>query len=788
MKKECSFSYICENMDDIQVIGAYANNLKSVNANFKMGGITVVCGPSGCGKSSLVLDVLHAESRRRYLETLGSSAIAMFGAPKHVPVKAIHNLRPSIALECGDKIATKKATVSSLAEIAPMLRILFAEYANPVCPECGAEMKSLTPQRMVEKLSTIEAGTKIQILSPVNASNRTLSELAKIYLTQGFVKAIVDGKSVSLDFLSTNMKSIVPQEFYLIIDRLVAKENQRTRLSEAIDTALKVSENLILADMETQKLFLSAIPRCEIHGCEAEHLSVRHFSPWNNKGQCPKCKGNGLNCQECNGFQLSNLALHSKWEDFSWLSLHSKTLLELNKELPIYLERVPERLKATILDIPLRISLLCDLGLGHLSLGRLAETLSSGEAQRVRLAALCTGHLNGILLCIDEPASGLHEKDVEKLWNVLLKLKERENTLVLIEHHPSIISRADHVIEMGPGAGEEGGQIIEGGSLPLAYNLQFPATPSARNYIQIKNAQTNNLKNLDVEIPIGAMTIICGVSGSGKSSLLWGVIEPLVSHALGKSEKRPSAKCGKLKKLAGIDSILAARTGRAFAQKRSTIATAIDILQILKNLFAELPESKVRGYSTAKFGTDKPGGRCENCKGDGFLFDPSGYEESECPICLGKRFRDEILEIRFKLMSIADVLDLSVSKALDIFANFENITSKLKPLAETGLHYLRLGQSTTHLSGGELQRLRLAQDLAKAKLPRTLYLFDEPGRGLSMKDTTLLLDLLKGLTQKGHTVIAIEHNELFRKYADYILELGPGAGEDGGRIRCLKDD
>ncbi|MCL1966863.1 MAG: ATP-binding cassette domain-containing protein [Fibromonadales bacterium] len=753
-------------MEDIRVIGAYANNLKNVSTNFRMGGITVVCGPSGCGKSSLVLDVLHAESRRRYLETLGNSALAMFGGPKHVRVKAIHNLRPSIALECGDKIATNKATVSSLAEIAPMLRILFAEYASPVCPECGIEMKSLTPQRMVEKLSDIEEGTKIQILSPVNVSNRTLSELAKIYLTQGFVKAIVDGKSLSLDFLSTNMKSIVPQEFYLIIDRLVAKKNQRTRLSEAIDTALKVSENLILVDMEIQKLFLSAIPRCEVHGLEAEHLSVRHFSPWNNKGQCPKCKGNGLNCPECNGFQLTSLALNSKWEDFSWLSLHSKTLLELNEKLPIYLERVPERLKATILDIPLRISLLCDLGLGHLSLGRLAETLSSGEAQRVRLAALCTGHLNGILLCIDEPASGLHERDVEKLWNVLLKLKERENTLVLIEHHPSIISRADHVIEMGPGAGEEGGEIIEGGSLPLACNLQFPATPSAQNYIRIKNARVNNLKNLDVDIPIGAMTIICGVSGSGKSSLLWGVIEPLV----------------KRKKITGIDSILAARTGRAFAQKRSTIATAIDIMQILKNLFEGLPESKVRGYSAAKFGTDKPGGRCENCKGDGFLFDPSGYDESECPICLGKRFRDEVLEIRFKLMSIADVLALSVSKALEIFANFENITSRLKPLAETGLHYLRLGQPTTHLSGGELQRLRLAQDLAKAKLPRTLYLFDEPGRGLSMKDTALLLHLLKGLTQKGHTVVAIEHNELFRNHADYILELGPGAGEEGGSI------
>ncbi|MDR1829968.1 MAG: ATP-binding cassette domain-containing protein [Candidatus Fibromonas sp.] len=772
----------------IEVIGARAHNLKNIDANFPVGGITVVCGPSGCGKSSLVLDVLHAESRRRYLETLGSAAITMLGGPRHVPVKAIHNLRPSIALECGDKIIAKKATVASLAEIAPMLRILFAECASPVCPECGAEMKSLTPQQMVEKLSAIETGTKFQILAPVNANNRTLDELAKIYLAQGFVKAIANGNSISLDFLSRNSENLIPQEFYLIMDRIIAKENQRTRLSEAIEAALKISENLILADLGDQKLFLSSIPRCEIHGCSAELLSERHFSPWSNIGQCPECKGIGLGCPVCNGFQLRDVALQSKWETFSWLSLHSKTLLELNKELPDYLKRVPERLKNTVLDIPIRISILCDLGIGHLSLGRLAETLSSGEAQRVRLAALCTGHLNGVLLCIDEPASGLHEKDVEKLWNALLQLKQRGNTLAIIEHHPRMINRADYVIEMGPGAGEEGGEIVESGELRVESYSSLPASNSqlstlnSQLSIKISNARNNNLKNLNVEIPIGAMTVICGVSGSGKSSLLWGVIEPLVSRAINKKAKKTPVECGILKRLHGIDSILAARTGRAFAQKRSTIATSIDAMQIFKNLFANSHESKIRGYSTVKFGTDKPGGRCEICKGNGSLFDPSGYEESLCPICLGKRYRDEILEIRYKLMSIADVLDLSVSKAMEIFADFESLIPKLKPLADTGLHYLRLGQPTTHLSGGELQRLRLAQDLAKAKLPRTLYLFDEPARGLSLKDTTLLLNLLKGLTQKGHTVVAIEHNEMFRSHANHILELGPGAGEDGGYI------
>ena len=761
-------------MESIEVLGAHANNLKNIDVSFPLSKITVVCGPSGCGKSSLVLDVLHAESRRRYLETLGSTAIAMLGGPKHVPVKAIHNLRPSIALECGDKIIAKKATVSSLAEIAPMLRILFAECANPVCPKCGASMNSLTPQLMVKKLASIKEGAKIQILAPVNINQRTLGELAKIYLAQGFVKAVSNGNAISLDFLSTNMEHTVPQEFYVVIDRIIAKENQRTRLSEAVDMALKISENLIIAEFENQKLFLSAIPRCETHGCTAESLSERHFSPWSTSGQCPECKGNG--CSACSFLQLRNISLQSVWENFSWINLHSKTLTELNKELPAYLERAPATLKNTLLDIPLRISILCELGLGYLSLGRRAETLSSGEAQRARLAALCTGHLNGVLVCIDEPASGLHEKDVEKLWKVLLQLKSKGNTLAIIEHHPIIINRADHLVRM-----ESGELKMENTDLDI-HEQKIQKDKSKTDFqssIKIRNAKINNLKNIKAEIPVGALTLVTGVSGSGKSSLLWGTIEPLVSYTLGLAEQ-PAPECGILENLQGIDAILAARSGRAFAQKRSIVATAIDVMQILKNLFASLPESKVRGYSAAKFGTDKPGGRCETCKGNGFLLDPSGYEESQCPICLGKRYRDDVLEIRFKLMSIADVLDLSVEKALEVFANFENLVSKLKPLAETGLHYLKLGQPTTHLSGGELQRLRLAQDLARAKLPRTLYLFDEPARGLSGKDTALLLNLLKGLTQKGHTVIAIEHNSTFKNYADCILEMGPGAGEEGG--------
>ncbi|GHV15198.1 hypothetical protein AGMMS49938_12820 [Fibrobacterales bacterium] len=838
-------------MEAIQVRGAAVHNLKNADADFPIGEISVVCGVSGGGKSSLVLDVLHAESRRRYLETLGSRAAAILGGPKFVPVQAIHNLRPSIALECGDRVINPKSTVASLAEISPMLRILYAECANAVCPKCGQEMRSLTAQKIVEELSALPNDTKVQIVAPVftppsqspaltaglmpppvqdarrtnggtfftppsqsppssvmagdqwsplqfpspfsplpSPISPTLKELAKIYLAQGFVRAVYDDKDISLDFVKPEIENIVPKKFSIVIDRIVVKQNQRTRLSEAVNACLRLSGNSVVANDR----FFSTIPRCETHGITAENFSTSNFSVWSANGQCSKCKGNGLidsengerlECPECGGLQLKNKFLNCVWEKLSWRDLHLQPIFKLKEILPPLLEKVPHRLKTALLDIPLRISILCELGLGHLSLGRLGETLSSGEAQRTRLAALCTGHLNGVLLCIDEPASGLHEKDVEKLWKVLLQLKRRQNTLVLIEHHPLIINRADWIVEVGPGAGEFGGEIVRMGKNSPTSTLQEKKAKESKflankvkngdDEIRISGARVHNLKNLTVQIPVGKLTLICGVSGSGKSSLLWGSIAPLISAALDRSpNKKITNEYGTLENFKGIENILCARTGRAFAQKRSSIATATGIMQIIKDLFASIPESKIRGYTSSTFGTDKQGGRCEECKGDGFLLDPSGYEESECPICQGKKFKDEILEIRFKLMSVFDVLELSVSQAMKIFANFEKITSKLNPLVQTGLHYLRLGQPTTHLSGGELGRLRLSQDLAKTKIPKTLYLFDEPARGLSSHDTEFLLALLRGLTEKGHTVIAIEHNSAFRSAADYIIELDDG--------------
>lgn len=785
----------------ISIRGARLHNLQNVNADFPVGQISVVCGPSGCGKSSLVLDVLHAESRRRYLETLSPSALQLLGGPRSIPVDAIHGLRPSIALTSDAGQPLPKATVASIAEIAPMLRVLWAALARPACPQCGRPMQSHTATQLVQQLSAFAEGTRMQVLAPVTAAGRTLGELARTYLAQGYTRSLADNQPTALDAITAAQENLIPLAFHIVVDRIIIKSNQRTRLSEAIDAALRVSGDHFEIDANGQRLLYSTTPRCPEHGGSAPALTPAHFSPWSPKGQCPACRGSGMQadhspCPDCQGHLLRPESRKARWQNLSWEELHSLPLEELQDRLSPLLDEIPAHLQSTLRDLPVRLEALQTLGLGYLSLGRLAATLSSGEMQRLRLAGLATGHLDGVLLCLDEPASGLHEKDVEKLWQLLSQLKERGNTVVLIEHHPSVIRRADWIVEMGPAAGEHGGQILFQG--PAHEFLSSPGSPTAQWIAQLYNNQTlanapratapslvlrgahmHNLQNIDVNIPIGAFTVLCGVSGSGKSTLLWDTLAPAVAARLAGAQV--PAACGQLE-LQGIEALAGIQAGFFGAQRRSTVATATGLMTPLRELFAELPESKVRGYGPARFGTSSPGGRCETCKGEGVLRDPSGYEESECPVCQGNRFRDEILDIRFKTMSIAEMLDLTVEKALSLFVNFPAFQNKLRPLADTGLSYVRLGQPTTHMSGGELQRLRLSLELSKIKGPRTLYLFDEPARGLHQGDIVKLIELLKGLVLQGHTVVAIEHQPDFRKAADYVLELGPGAGKKGGKI------
>ena len=812
----------------ISIRGCRLHNLKNVNAQFPLGKITVVCGPSGCGKSTLVMDTLHGESKRRYLETLSPFAADLLGGKRSIPLDSAEGLPASLAIAATRGEAPAKASALSIAECDNALRTLFAAFAKPACPICGAPMVSQSREEIIREIAGMPIGTKLQFLAKIelNGSRTTLDKLSAVFLAQGFTRAIADGTMYSLADLLPGEKVLTPKEFFIIVDRIIVRENTRTRIAEAVDGTLKLTHSAITLDIAGERKFYSTKPCCPNAGDEQHQksdvqeaiasLDARAFSPYNRASVCEYCEGTGLlessesdenentECPHCQGLRLKKTYLNATVDDVSYKQILTTEFANLPELLhKIFDNKIGQNLKATFNSLLDRIEAINDLGIGYLTPGRAGQTLSGGELQRLKLASLSTGHLNGLLIALDEPASGLHASDVTALWKVLEKIRKRGNTLVLIEHNPQIISRADYIIEMGPGAGEKGGEIlfqgtrdevlenpgsptgmwirelgVKGDSRSVAgmtskgikreatCGLAFDTrsgharsamTSSENPAILVENFAKFDMAPVNAAFPINKFSVITGQSGSGKSTLLFENIA-----------KR--AKAEEFKKL-GIDALSILTTGDFHGSKRSTVLSAIGLTTLLRDLFAKLPESKVRGYTASKFSMHAPGGRCENCKGEGVIYDPLGYEESECPVCLGKRFRDEVLEIRFKSLSIADILDMEIGSAYKLFTNMKPFAEKLKPLVDTGLDYLKLGQTTAHLSGGERARLRLSITLARAKAPNTLFLFDEPARGLHQKDIQQLLGLIHGLCNAGHTVIAIEHAQDFVDAADYVVEL-----------------
>ena len=878
-------------LDYISIRGCRLHNLKNVNAQFPLGKITVVCGPSGCGKSTLVMDTLHGESKRRYLETLSPFAADMLGGKRSIPLDSAEGLPASLAIAATRGEAPAKATALSIAECDNALRTLFAAFAKPACPICGAPMVSQSREEIIREIAGMPVGTKLQFLANIETGNdkeipgqagndinvagndkksknrTTLDKLSAVFLAQGYTRAIADGTMYSLADLLPGERVLTPKEFYIIVDRIIVRENTRTRIAEAVDATLKLTHSAITLDIGGEREFYSTIPCCpnagdKLHESQMSSeavaaLDARSFSPYSRTSVCEYCDGTGIvqessdkdvsaikdkvnakgnekssrkgraesdvesdedenaECPHCHGLRLKKTYLNATIDEVSYKQILTTNFTELPELLHnIFDGKIGQNLKATFNSLLDRIEAINDLGIGYLTPGRAGQTLSGGELQRLKLASLSTGHLNGLLIALDEPASGLHASDVAALWKVLEKIRKRGNTLVLIEHNPQIIGRADYIIEMGPGAGEKGGEILFQGNRDEV--LENPESPTGMwiraldergdsRLLRLRSAQApagmtskgikreadcglafdthsgharsamtssenpailvNNFAKFDMApvnaaFPIKKFSVITGQSGSGKSTLLFENIA-----------KR--AKTEEFKKL-GIDALSILTTGDFHGSKRSTVSSAIGLTTLLRDLFAKLPESKVRGYTASKFTTHAPGGRCENCKGEGVIYDPLGYEESECPVCLGKRFRDEVLEVRFKSLSIADILDMEIGSAYKLFTNMKPFAEKLKPLVDTGLDYLKLGQTTAHLSGGERARLRLSITLARAKAPNTLFLFDEPARGLHQKDIQQLLGLIHGLCNAGHTVIAIEHAEDFVNAADYVVELKRG--------------
>lgn len=764
----------------ITLRGCKLHNLKNVDAEFPLKKITVVCGPSGCGKSSLALDTLHGESKRRYLATLSPFAAELLGGSATIPIDSAENLPASISIGvCHGETQTKSYALS-IAECDYALRKLFATFAKPACKICGEPMKSESREYIIAKIAAFPIGTKLQFLAKIETQDASLEKISAAFLAQGFTRAIADNKVISLADISINEANIKPKEFFIVTDRIIIRENTRTRIAEAIDSTLKLTHGLITLEQEGKQIIFSTVPRCLKHGIgETFTLSAESFSPYSKTNACEYCNGIGKiedeECKFCNGLRLNKNSLNASIESISWKTLLLTPFNKLEHTLHnIFDNVINEKQKHMLNSITDRIQAIVELGIGYIGMGRAGYTLSSGEIQRLRLSSLSTGLLNGLLIVLDEPASGLHISDVQKLWRILEKVKARDNTLVLIEHNPEIIKNADWIIEMGEGAGENGGKILAQGLANTI--LQSKTSPTANwirsldaikknicakkiteNFIEVSNFHLFDMQNVNAKFPVQKFSVITGQSGSGKSTLMF-------------KNLSVRAKNGEFEKL-GIRDLSILSTGDFHGNRRSTVASAIDIFSMLRELFAKMPESKVRGYTAAKFSTHAPGGRCENCKGEGVIFDNIGYEESKCPVCNGARYKDEILEIRFKSLSIADILDMEISNALKLFLNLKPFAQKLKPLTDTGLGYLKLGQTTAHMSGGERARLRLSIALSRAKAPNTLFLFDEPARGLHLKDMEHLLKLIQELTKAGHTVIAIEHAQNFVNAADYVLEL-----------------
>lgn len=752
---------------DIEVRGARLHNLKSVNATIPADKITVICGPSGCGKSTLAIDIIHAECRRRYLETLSSFVAKLAGSTPPAPVDSIAGLRPSIALESSSPHRNGKASVGTVTEAEILLRTIWARHGNLRCPHCQRLLEILDSQQMVERIASLPVASRLQLLAPVAIDGKTLAELSDFWIPQGFLRAWVDG-----EFVELGKGSQVPKEFSILIDRWVLKDGLRSRIADSLGIALRVGNGSIWVHRGDQDapLFLSRNPRCPEHGALMSELSPTAFSPIDDS-------------------PLQDFILSMDIGELTWKEIRETPVKGLQAKLQPVLLALPEHFKAAAAQILERIAAMNKLGLGHLSLGRRIATLSDGEWQRLRMVSLAGGHLHGLLFVLDEPASGLHPKDCEHVWSLLEDIRKQGNTLLLIEHRPEIIDKADQLIEMGPGAGELGGEVLvqDRAQTVLASNsptaewirslsqpAESPPLPLPTKYLEIAIEPFRNLKSQTLRIPLGAFTVVSGVSGSGKSTL--------VLDGIAEAMRGDTAPWCTIKNRKSIEAVQDCSADKMQSSSRSTVATASGLMTPLRDLFSAMSEAKTRGFKASHFSLNTNGGRCETCLGLGVIEDPAGYGDFTCPVCQGKRFRDEILNIRFKTLNISEILDLSITRALELFSAIPGFKTRLTPLRDTGLGYLRLGQPTSHLSGGELQRLALSIELAKSSSKPTLFLFDEPARGLHRTDISHLLTLFHRMCEAGHTIVAIEHQPTVLQAAQWRIEMGPGAGDEGGQV------
>jgi excinuclease ABC subunit A len=910
--------------DWIAVRGARVHNLKNIDVELPRDKLVVITGLSGSGKSSLAFDTIYAEGQRRYVESLSSYARQFLEQMEKPDVDLIDGLSPAIAIEQKTTGSNPRSTVGTVTEIYDYLRLLFANIGVPHCHLCGRAIASQSLERIVDIVMLSPHDERVNVLAPIvrGRKGEFKKELAALR-ARGFTRVRVDGQIRALeeDIALDRRRN---HTIEVMVDRVVLKPGVERRLSESIEIALNLADDIVVINTydSGDRLFSRRLA-CTHCGVSMPEMTPRAFSFNSPHGACSGCQGLGAvydfdparlvpdeslslrggaiapwakgdrklvrdaleslgrtfgidldvpfrrlpkklrdliffgapgtkRVEERRGrtkpdpfgagFEGLIPNLRRRYDEGSWLEQEN---LEPYRALGTCPECGGGRLKAqsravrvkgrTIseyVDLPIaeavrvfdtielterealiasrilreirdRLHFLHEVGVGYLTLGRSAATLSGGEGQRIRLATQIGSNLTGVLYVLDEPSIGLHQRDNRALLSTLARLRDLGNTVLVVEHDEETIRTADYVVDLGPGAGEHGGHVIfqgppaellrggGNGSLTGAYlrherTIQTPRArrPATRGEIVIKGARENNLKDIDVRIPLGVLTTVTGVSGSGKSTLVNDILYRSLARLLYRAADEPGAHSGiegidRLDKVIQIDQSPIGRT------PRSNPATYTGLFTFIRELFAMLPESKTRGFKPGRFSFNVKGGRCEACQGDGVIaiemhFLPDVYVT--CEQCKGRRYNRETLEVRYRGKSIADVLDLTVDQALPLLENFPPIAGKLKTLQDVGLGYIELGQSATTLSGGEAQRVKLSKELSRRGTGTTLYILDEPTTGLHFEDTHKLLDVLNKLVDQGNTVVIIEHNLDVIKSADYVIDLGPEGGAGGGRI------
>ena len=909
----------------IKIRGAAEHNLKNIDVDIPRNEFVVLTGLSGSGKSSLAFDTIYAEGQRRYMESLSSYARMFLGQMEKPNVESIEGLSPAISIDQKSTNRNPRSTVGTVTEIYDYFRLLYARIGTPHCPNCGREVSKQTVDQMVDVIMKLPERTKFQVLAPIVRGKKGRHEKVIDQAKRGgFVRVRVDGNMYELSEDITLDKNI-KHNIEIVIDRLSVREGIEKRLTDSIETALRIADGLMVVDIiDGEEMKFSQSFSCPDCGISMEEIEPRSFSFNNPFGACPVCFGLGykmefderlmipddslsLNegCIVVMGWQSSNdkgsfthallealakeynfsldtpfrdlpedvrkMLIHgtsrnvkvhykgmrgegvydvefegliknvsrryretssetikAEYEEFMQISpcteckgqrlkktslavtVADKNIYEITKMSIIDLQQFMENMKLSsrneliggqiLKEIKSRIGFLVNVGLDYLSLARATSTLSGGEAQRIRLATQIGSGLVGVAYILDEPSIGLHQRDNDKLLSTLIHLRDLGNTLIVVEHDEDTMLAADYIVDIGPGAGTHGGEVIACGnakeimanerSITGAYlsgRIKIPVPKERRKptgYLKIIGAKQNNLKNINVEIPLGIMTCVTGVSGSGKSSL----VNEILYKSLAKNLNRARTIPGDHKEIKGmeqLDKVIDIDQSPIGRTPRSNPATYTGVFDQIRDLFAATKDAKERGYKKGRFSFNAKGGRCEACAGAGITkiemhFLPDVYVP--CEVCGGKRYNRETLEVKYKGKNIFDVLDMTVEEAVKFFENVPSIQRKIQTLYDVGLSYVKLGQPSTELSGGEAQRVKLATELAKRDTGKTIYILDEPTTGLHFADVHKLVEILRRLSDGGNTVVVIEHNLDVIKTADYIIDIGPEGGDKGGTI------